>query len=454
MDRKKKIQEILNSFVIAIDGPAGSGKSTTASLLAERLGLTYLDTGAMYRAVTHKALTMKIDPEDGETVSRIAETLDLELKKVHGKPVLCLDGRSIEREIREPDVSRFVSPVSRHRGVRNAMVKIQRRTATKGGIVAEGRDTGSVVFPFAHVKVFLVAGIEARAARRVKQLKGMGIEQPVDEIRENIIKRDTIDSNREHSPLIRPPGSIVVDTSNITIGEQVAIVEAHARKEAERLSDLKVWRGERDPFNRMNRYYRISHFIVRAFFKLLFGLRISGEDNLRFKENYIFASNHISYADPPVIGCTFNREVWFMAKKELFRNRLFAWLIRTYHAIPVDREEIDRKTLRMIMNRLKENESILMFPEGTRSKTGKIGALKGGLGFIALNTGTSIVPVHVTGSNRLFACFLRRYRLAVHIGPPIRIPDGYDSPDKRTDYQVLSSMVHHEMRMLKDEADA
>ena len=102
MDRKKKMQEILNSLVITIDGTAGSGKSTTASMLADRLGLTYLDTGAMYRAVTHKALAMKIDPEDGEKVSRLAETLDLELKKVHGKPVLLLNGRSIEREIREP----------------------------------------------------------------------------------------------------------------------------------------------------------------------------------------------------------------------------------------------------------------------------------------------------------------------------------------------------------------
>ncbi len=454
MDRNQKIQEILKSLVITIDGPAGSGKSTTAALLAQRLGLTYLDTGAMYRAVTHQVLKQQIEPDDGERASRVAESLDLELKTVDGKPALHLSGRNIEREIRDPEISRHVSPVSRHRGVRNAMVKIQRRIASRGGIIAEGRDTGSVVFPFAHVKIFLVADIETRASRRVDQLVRMGIEQNIEEARENILGRDSIDSSREHSPLLRPPGSLVIDTSDMTIEEQVHIIESLTREVSVRLADLKVWRRGKDPFNRMDFNYRIAYFLIRASFKILFGLRISGEENLRYRENFILASNHLAYADPPIVGCTLNREVWYMAKKELFRNRLFGWLIRKYNAIAVDRDQIDRKTLRLVMSKLKGNDSILMFPEGTRSKTGEIAPLKGGLGFIALNTGRSIVPIYVMGSNKLRACMLRKERLAVHIGPPIRIPDGYASPEKKTDYQVLSSMVHNEMEMLKHEAEA
>jgi cytidylate kinase len=454
MDGNEKIQEILKNIVITIDGPAGSGKSTTAARLADRLGLTYLDTGAMYRAVTYQVLREKIDPEDAEMVSRVAQALDLRLEMVDCKPALHLSGKNIEKEIRKPEVARYVSPVSRHKGVREAMVKIQRRIAMHGGIVAEGRDTGSVVFPFAHVKIYLVADIDARTSRRVDQLAQMGIPHNADEVKDNILDRDSIDSGREHSPLLRPPGSYVIDTSNISIDEQLRIAESHVRDTAGRLSKLAVWRREKDPFAAMSLYYRISHFLVRAFFKIFFGLHINGEEHVRYRENYIFASNHISYGDPPIVGCALNREVWFMAKKELFRNRIFAWLIRTYHAIPVDRDEIDRKTLRLVMDKLEHGDSILMFPEGTRSKTGSIAPLKVGLGFIAINTGRSVVPIYVTGTNRLGACMLRRQRLAVHIGPPIRIPDGYTSPDRKADYQVLSSMVHQEMKMLKNESES
>ncbi len=449
-DRQK---EILGRMLVTIDGPAGSGKSTTASMLAKRLGLIYLDTGAMYRAVTRSVLDKGIDPEDEVKVTEVAFNSELELRIHDGTPQFFLDGRETESRIRTPEVSGAVSPVSRHRGVRNAMVRIQRKIGKNGGIVAEGRDTGTTVFPFAHVKIFLVADIEARAHRRVVQMQSAGMIQDIERTMENIAERDRIDSGREHSPLRKPPGAIEVDTSGITIEEQVAIIENAVIAEAERLATLTVQAGENNPMTRKPLYWIISKAIVYLFFRLLFGLRINGGENLDFRENFVFTSNHLSYYDPPLVGCAVNREIWFMSKSELFRNRFLSWLITKYHSIPVRRGEADRKSIKIFSDKLNQGYSILMFPEGTRSRTGKIGSFKQGFALIALSTGKSVCPVFISGANNLKDCFLRRRRLEVNIGMPIRINRNSESEDKKRDYQILADMVREEMGMLEDESE-
>ncbi len=443
----------LRRFVVTIDGPAGSGKSTTASMLAARLGLAYLDTGAMYRAVAHAALSRGVDPEDAASVSELASALDLEIRTVEGKPALFLDGTSVEREIRTPEVSRLVSPVSRHEGVRRAMVRIQRRIGAAGGVVAEGRDTGSVVFPHADVKVFLVADIEARARRRQGQLRRMGIEEDLGAIRENILARDAMDSGRSLSPLCRPAGAFTVDTSALTIDAQIALIEAEVLARAERIGSLAVAPGESNPFARTTGYFGISQRVVRAVFRVVFGLRITGREHLRYRESFVAASNHLSNGDPLVVGCAFDREIWFLAKKELFRNPLFAWLIGAFHAIPVDREEIERRTMKRLFDLLGGGRSVLMFPEGTRSRTGELGELKPGLGFVAVKSGASIVPVCVTGTNRLLECLVRRRRLVVRIGPPIRMDGVGRAGNSKDEYRVLAGMVRNAIRMLQDEPE-
>lgn len=441
-------------MIVTIDGPAGSGKSTTASMLARRLGLLYLDTGAMYRGVTHVVLERGIDPEDEAAVVSAAEGIALEFRPADDGPQLYIDGANVSKEIRSPEVSRFVSPVSRYTGVRRAMVRIQRSIARTGGVVAEGRDTGSVVFPYADVRVFLVADIGSRSERRKRQLTDMGIEQTLDEIRDNILRRDEIDSGRAHSPLVKPAGALLVDTTELSIHEQVAIIEKAAVDEAARLERIRTGKGERNEFASMRAYYRITRGAIRLFWRIFFGLRIAGSGHLRYRERCLFASNHVSYADPLVAGCALDREVAFVAKKELFRNRLFGWLIRTYNAIPIDRDEIDRGALKTISSKLAAGKSILMFPEGTRSKDGSIGELKAGLGFIALHNGATVVPMHVSGTDDLLRCMLRLRRLEARIGPPIRMPEGYTPADRKSEYRILSAMVQEEMRMLRDESEA
>lgn len=217
-------------LVIAIDGPAASGKSTTAKLVAERLGYVHLDTGAMYRAVTLKVLRAGLSPADANAVGPLAQSTHVELRRQGRVTHVLLDGTDVSAEIRTPEVTRAVSAVSSHRAVRDVMVREQRRMGERGGIVLEGRDIGTVVFPEADVKFFMIAGIDARARRRAEELRGRGIEAGVNALAQEIRERDALDSTRQESPLRKAQDAIELDTSALTIEEQVRVVLETARR--------------------------------------------------------------------------------------------------------------------------------------------------------------------------------------------------------------------------------
>jgi len=207
--------------VIAIDGPAGSGKSTTAKIVAERLGFTYLDTGAMYRALTYYALENKINPADEKKLAEIAEQLLLEFRRIDGGNLVFLNGQDISKEIRTPEVTKNVSEISAHLLVRRAMVAKQKEFGKNGSIVAEGRDTTTVVFPDADLKIYMDASVKERAKRRLLDLSNMGIESDLSEQEQDINRRDKFDSQRQHSPLTIAEDAVVIDTTNLTIEKQV-----------------------------------------------------------------------------------------------------------------------------------------------------------------------------------------------------------------------------------------
>lgn len=211
---------MFNKFIITIDGPAGSGKSTTAKLIAAKLGYTYLDTGAMYRAITYLALKKNLTDNEDEII-KLAENVRINLNFSNGKTIVVINDEDVTEEIRSFEVNSRVSDVSLIPGVRKALVKLQRKIGENTNIVAEGRDIGTVVFPEAEVKIFLIATLEERAKRRLKEFEQKGERITIKEIQENLSKRDYIDSHREVSPLMKADGAFEVDTSDLTIEEQV-----------------------------------------------------------------------------------------------------------------------------------------------------------------------------------------------------------------------------------------
>ncbi len=203
-------------FVVAIDGPAGSGKSTTARLAAERLGFRYLDTGAMYRALTWKVLEAGVDPRDADAVAALARGTRLSLGR---EGQLLVDGLDAADRLRAPAVTAAVSDVARVTAVRREMVRLQREAARGGPCVVEGRDIGTVVFPDAPVKIFLAASLEERARRRRREIGGAA--ERDDALAEELLRRDTMDTNREDSPLRKADDAQTLDTTGLSIEQAV-----------------------------------------------------------------------------------------------------------------------------------------------------------------------------------------------------------------------------------------
>ena len=231
---------MIKRLIVAIDGPAGSGKSTSAKLVAQRLGYLYIDTGAMYRAVTLEAIRRNV-LNNYEAITDISRTINIDLYFKNGSTEVFVNGNDVSEEIRTPLVNDHVSEVSKIGGVRTALVKIQQEMGNKhGGVVMEGRDIGTVVFPNADVKIFLTAAIEQRALRRAKEFNEKGIDVSVDDVKENLKERDKIDSTRSVSPLTKAADAYEVDTSSVTIAEQVeeilGIIKSVANKKGIEIS--------------------------------------------------------------------------------------------------------------------------------------------------------------------------------------------------------------------------
>jgi CMP/dCMP kinase len=211
-------------MIIAIDGPAASGKSTVARAVATRLGFAYLDTGAMYRAVAAEALRRDVPTDDAEALTSLAEALTLGFEHEGGSALptrVLSDGRDVTAEIRTPAVDVAVSPVSAVPGVRAAMVRVQREMASRGDCVVEGRDIGTVVFPEAEVKVFLSATARERARRRTGDMERAGHDLSERAVLEHLERRDVADSTRQASPLAIAADAVELDTTGLTVEEVV-----------------------------------------------------------------------------------------------------------------------------------------------------------------------------------------------------------------------------------------
>ncbi len=220
----------LKKLLIAIDGPAGSGKSTTAKLVAQKLGYIYVDTGAMYRAMTFKVLNSKISPASEAEVVRLAADSQITLSNDRGEFRVIMDGEDVTEEIRSEEVTKNVSLVSSYPGLRKIMVEKQREIGSRKGCVVDGRDIGTVVFPDADLKFFMMADIMERARRRQEELSASGAELPIVQVVRELKERDMKDSTRETSPLKKADNAVEIDTTNLTIDEQVKIILSYVNE--------------------------------------------------------------------------------------------------------------------------------------------------------------------------------------------------------------------------------
>ena len=203
----------MKNLVIAVDGPAGAGKSTIAKIIADKLNINYIDTGAMYRAVTYKVLQNNIDTTDEQALIEVAKASEIDFKDNN----IYLDGKILKEEIRTPEVSNNVSNVAQIKEVRYLMVDVQREIGNRSSVILDGRDIGSYVFPNADYKFFLNASPEERGERRYKELVKKGYETTLEEVIKDVIRRDEIDSNREFAPLVKADDAIEIDTTGKSI---------------------------------------------------------------------------------------------------------------------------------------------------------------------------------------------------------------------------------------------
>ena len=219
--------------VIAIDGFSSTGKSSISKIIAKKLGLIHMDTGALYRGITFYAIQNCLNPDKTIDISKLLSSLaemKLEFQNIDGELQLFLNGKNIDKEIRFPQVSDYVSQVAKEADVRNFLLKTQRDIATKGGIIMDGRDIGTVVLPDADYKFFMTASQDERARRRFLELQAAGEKTDIETVKQNLISRDKIDSERELSPLKQADDAVLIDNTNINKEETIALILSYVKK--------------------------------------------------------------------------------------------------------------------------------------------------------------------------------------------------------------------------------
>lgn len=425
--------------IIAIDGPAASGKSTLGKKLAERLGYLYLDTGVMYRAITWMALKKGIPLDDEGAVTHLAQTTHIDIQPASiadGRDATILaDGEDVTWEIRKPEVDANVSLVSSYAGVRKALSEQQRRLGTKGRIVMVGRDIGTVVLPNADLKIFLDASVEERARRRYLEKVRRGENATYTSVLEAMITRDEIDSSRALAPLKPAEDAHILNTDGMEADEVFEHVirwlgvDAEAANQWEEAKQNSLKTSPKKHLYRVSLFHRVMRFILRPIFRGLFHIlgrvRIIGKENIPKQGAYLTAINHISIYEPPFVMAFWPKPLEAAGAKEVWERQGQDILVRLYGAIPVHRGQYDRKLLDTMIAVLQSGLPLLIAPEGGRSHRPGLRRAYPGAAYIVEKTNVPIVPVGIVGSTEDF--FSRAIRgekplIEMRIGKPFYLP--------------------------------
>lgn len=428
------------SINIALDGPSGAGKSTIAKLVAKNLGFVYVDTGALYRSIALYVIGKGVDTKNPDEVVPLLNEINVELKYENDAQQVYLNGKNVSDKIRTPEISMGASDVSAHGEVRAFLLDLQKNIAKQSNVIMDGRDIGTVVLPDAQVKIYLTASAQERAQRRYDELIAKGQQVVYEDVLADIKQRDYNDMNREVAPLKKADDAVEVDSTHMTIEEVTQrIIEitnektavksddenGDAPKKRERESKMnieldKVVKGKKLNPVRMF-FYQILRAIVYVVYKIMFKLSFTGCENIPKDGSNIFASNHRGYHDPVLISIPTRVPFSFMAKEELFQgNKAFKWLIETFGAFPVSRGKGDTGAMQTAIERLNQGSNLVIFPEGTRSKDGKVGKGKTGVALIGAAAGVPVIPVGIVFEGEKLSF---RKRLIVAFGKPITPPE-------------------------------
>jgi len=430
-------------MIITIDGPAGVGKSTIAKLLAKKLKISYFDTGAMYRALTYALIKNKIDPEnENDVLELLKNNFHYEIKEQNSTKLYFVNNEDVTEIIRSNYVTEAVSLVSAQIYVRHNLVPLQRGFAEDKDMVCEGRDMGTVVFPNADVKIYLTARASIRAERRFKEL----IEKfPQDigsldknRILKNIEIRDKIDSTREVSPLKKAKDAYLIDTSNLN-AQQVT------KKILKRIKNLK----------KIKFLYRFVRFASKVILKIFYRYKVYGKANL-LKGAAIITSNHVSFLDPPIITASIKDELYFLAKEKLFKVPIFKNIIRALNTLPISDKESNIQTFKSVNKILKSGKKVVLFPEGTRTKDGKLKELLPGVGFLINLNKCTIIPAYLHGAHEAWGRNRKLPKLFGKIscifGSPIKYEE-FENIEKDKKISYIVNTIEERMRNLEKWAE-
>jgi len=385
---------------IAIDGPGGAGKSSVAKAVAKKLGIIYVDTGALYRTIALHMLKKGISPKDNEAVINELPNFSLELKFVDGKQVILLDGNDVGDSIRTPEISMAASTVSAIKEVREFLLNTQRNIARNNSVIMDGRDIGTVILPYAEVKIFLTASPEARAKRRYKELIDKGQTVTYEQVYSEMTERDKNDSSRAIAPCVQAEDAVLLDNSNLDFEQTVKAVIKIIKKNSKSLyKSLIPWLAP----------------IIRFFQRI----KPIGIENIPTDRGYMICANHIAAKDVIMIGAAYPEPIRFIAKKELFTVPILGSLIKKLGAIKLDRGGSDVAAIKTSVNLAKSGFNVAIFPQGHRypGVDPATTPTKNGAALIAYKSESDILPVFIKTKNNKYR-FLRK--IEIIFGKPIK----------------------------------
>lgn len=413
---------------IAIDGPGGAGKSSVAKAVSKALGIIYVDTGALYRNIGLFMLEKCIDPKDEEKVVAALPELNIELKFENGRQFILLNGVDRGEAIRTPEASMAASAVSAIPAVRDFLLETQRDTAKKNSVVMDGRDIGTVILPDAEVKIFLTASPKARAERRYKELVAKGAKISYEQVYNEMVERDKNDSTRAVAPCVQAKDAVLLDNSKLNEKQTVDRILKIVKKKSKTTAPL----------------YTFLKPIVAPIYRLIFNVKVIGEENVPREGGVLICPNHISALDVITVGATCKRQITAIAKKELFSVPVLGSLCRGLGAVKIDRGGQDVGAIKAAISAVQRGCVVTIFPQGHRCAGFNLTSspLRHGAGLIAYHAKCDIVPVCINVKGGKYG-FLKRTEII--FSKPIKYSELGFTEGGRDEYAKATQLVFDEI---------